>query len=569
MPVILKNNAFGFLQSAISNSDTSVTLQAGYGASFPTLAAGEYFYMTIAPTAGASEIAKCVARAGDVLTVVRAQEGTTALAFAAGSRVELRVTAQSVIDAIADRVSQHDQASEISIADAGNYYSSGNVEGALQEAALSSTTRFVQTGTGATTRSVQAKLRDWVSVLDFGADPTEVADSTTAIQNAINSITKGTVLFPAGTYRTTADITLKSGVNLLGQNATITYTASWATYGSFFKTVPGGGIADVEITGFVFDGKGTWTATPFANPYGGGNSVGFTNNHVAMTIANNSSNVTIRDNVFKNIGRPIIIGWGYGFIINNNEFINNGVHALNCQASDFVTFNNNIVLGVLGNLTDPGDTNIANSKFADGCYVNDVQDCTISNNIFENIIRIGVVLEGDGGGRKNKRVSVVGNTFKLMQKCRGTEYNAAIWSEGGRSEYSCVVSGNTMDNAGATPGTLGSIGIQAAYLTITGNYIRKFDTGIQGTEFKAVGNTIEYCDLGAFSSGIAIANQAVGKTTEVIGNCIQYNGSQGIEVYQSKGTIVIKGNTFKDNGTQATVLERKSGVMISRYYNDQ
>jgi hypothetical protein len=38
-------------------------------------------------------------------------------------------------------------------------------------------------------------------VLDFGADPTGVADSTAAIQGAIDSVDEGAVLIPAGTYR--------------------------------------------------------------------------------------------------------------------------------------------------------------------------------------------------------------------------------------------------------------------------------------------------------------------------------------------------------------------------------
>ena len=42
------------------------------------------------------EIVKCTARAGDVLTVVRAQEGTTARAFNPDDPVELRLTAGSV-----------------------------------------------------------------------------------------------------------------------------------------------------------------------------------------------------------------------------------------------------------------------------------------------------------------------------------------------------------------------------------------------------------------------------------------------------------------------------------------
>ena len=53
--------------------------------------------------------------------------------------------------------------------------------------------------------TVQAKLRESISVLDFGADPTGTTDSTTAIQNAID--TGRDIYFPKGKYLTTATIT--------------------------------------------------------------------------------------------------------------------------------------------------------------------------------------------------------------------------------------------------------------------------------------------------------------------------------------------------------------------------
>lgn len=93
-------------------------------------------------------------------------------------------------------------ASLVSVTDSGNYYTSGNVEGALQEAAQATTTKFLQAGTGAVNRSVQSKIREFVSVLDFGADLTGTTSSTTAFQNAIDSLPAkgGTVYIPAGTY---------------------------------------------------------------------------------------------------------------------------------------------------------------------------------------------------------------------------------------------------------------------------------------------------------------------------------------------------------------------------------
>jgi hypothetical protein len=104
MTVKLKNNAIGYLASAISASDVTASLTAGTGASFPTLGASEYFYATITATNGVFEVVKVTARTTDSLSIVRAQESTSALAFAAGALVELRVTAQAVTDAISDQI---------------------------------------------------------------------------------------------------------------------------------------------------------------------------------------------------------------------------------------------------------------------------------------------------------------------------------------------------------------------------------------------------------------------------------------------------------------------------------
>ena len=74
--------------------------------------------------------------------------------------------------------------------------------------------RFIQAGTGAVTRTAEGKLRESVSVTDFGADPTGATDSTAAITAAFtyaNSRKRtglaatiqhpgATVVFPGGTY---------------------------------------------------------------------------------------------------------------------------------------------------------------------------------------------------------------------------------------------------------------------------------------------------------------------------------------------------------------------------------
>jgi hypothetical protein len=93
MGLKVTNNAFGTLNAGISNSDTIIVLEAGQGARFPVLGAGDYFYATLIDTSNQLEIVKVTARATDTLTVVRAQDGTTARAYNVNDRFELRPTA--------------------------------------------------------------------------------------------------------------------------------------------------------------------------------------------------------------------------------------------------------------------------------------------------------------------------------------------------------------------------------------------------------------------------------------------------------------------------------------------
>ena len=94
MAALYTNNASTLLLSAITASDTTLTVAAGQGSQFPNPTGNDYFMATIQSIVNSNrEIVKCTGRSGDVLTIVRAQEGTTASAFAANSVIELRVTA--------------------------------------------------------------------------------------------------------------------------------------------------------------------------------------------------------------------------------------------------------------------------------------------------------------------------------------------------------------------------------------------------------------------------------------------------------------------------------------------
>jgi len=85
----VKNNAISALASAITSGATSLTVISGDGSKFPS----SNFNITID-----DEILNCSSRSGDVLTVSRAQEDTTASAHAVGAIVSLNLTAKQITD---------------------------------------------------------------------------------------------------------------------------------------------------------------------------------------------------------------------------------------------------------------------------------------------------------------------------------------------------------------------------------------------------------------------------------------------------------------------------------------
>jgi hypothetical protein len=78
---------------------------------------------------------------------------------------------------------------------------------------------FTQAGTGATARTVDSKLKESVSVKDFGAVGDGTTNDTAAIQAALTSSTTS-VFFPAGRYRVTSNLTRSGHTYLYGETMT-------------------------------------------------------------------------------------------------------------------------------------------------------------------------------------------------------------------------------------------------------------------------------------------------------------------------------------------------------------
>ena len=79
---------------------------------------------------------------------------------------------------------------------------------------------YLPAGTSAVQTTVQTKLRESVSVKDFGAVGDGVTDDTAAIQAAIDAVSAnggGKVFLPEATYATTTAIKPKSNVHIVGE----------------------------------------------------------------------------------------------------------------------------------------------------------------------------------------------------------------------------------------------------------------------------------------------------------------------------------------------------------------
>lgn len=91
MGLLFKNNASTSLSSGINNSTTTIPVASA--AVFPTPTANDTFFITIDDGTN-KEIVRVTGVSSNDLTVVRAQDNTSASAFSAGTGVELRLTAK-------------------------------------------------------------------------------------------------------------------------------------------------------------------------------------------------------------------------------------------------------------------------------------------------------------------------------------------------------------------------------------------------------------------------------------------------------------------------------------------
>ncbi|CAB5187433.1 C1q domain containing protein [uncultured Caudovirales phage] len=143
----------------------------------------------------------------------------------------------------------------------------------LSESGGSALVGYLPAGTGAVATTVQAKLRETVSVKDFGATGDGVTDDSAALQTAINAVGAGGKLYiPKGTYVFATGLTRGSAITIQGDGCsgaggtTLKYTGS----GNAFTYNGGGSATGGRFQDFVLQGtasanNGVYISNAFNN----------------------------------------------------------------------------------------------------------------------------------------------------------------------------------------------------------------------------------------------------------------------------------------------------------------
>jgi hypothetical protein len=137
---------------------------------------------------------------------------------------------------------------EVTIATYDNVTGNGSgVAAAFAASTGSNLVGFLQAGTGAVATTVQTKLRESVSVKDFGAVGNGVTDDTLAIQAALN--TGRSVYMPSGTYLISFGLSIAtSGQNIFGDGPEQTnILVSGSSYDAITISASYGGLDGIKI----------------------------------------------------------------------------------------------------------------------------------------------------------------------------------------------------------------------------------------------------------------------------------------------------------------------------------
>lgn len=274
---------------------------------------------------------------------------------------------------------------------------------------------FLAAGSGATQRTALDKLRDVVSVKDFGAVGDGVADDTAAIQAALNA-SSSAVYVPIGSYKLTSKLSIPANSRLYGDgNSSELFMASQL---DIMVEIVGD---NIDISNLSF--RGTNTLIPAAGinertvvAIGRANVV-VSNCRFWQTVIGlqfeTCSNVKVCESYFSTIKTRNDGTQGYGILCNTNTaygiIANNSFSDMGRHAAYISSGSSNIT--VSSNVIENCDSVAINLGAFPG--QNEVQDIVITGNIIRSVAG-AVSPHGISVSQKCKYIDITGNLIRTI-----------------------------------------------------------------------------------------------------------------------------------------------------------
>jgi parallel beta-helix repeat protein/putative cofactor-binding repeat protein len=396
---------------------------------------------------------------------------------------------------------------------------------------------FIQAGVGAVQTNVQAKLRETVSVLDFGADPTGATDSTAAIQAACTASKRVDFGGAGNSFVLSGTVTLTSGAVMRGEGATITQTADQTP---IFNAI---GTDNVTITGLRMVGKSeaTYTNTPSSQ---------------AIAIAGeNATDLSVTNNRFENFYySPLMVNSGG----NRIEFSGNVVKGPGSSVLGVdVNYRNTTGATVIGTNVRIAGNEVygVTSGFIIGQGSTDV---VVSGNVIHDIINEHGIYADTG----LRRLVIDGNVIRNTG-VNGTGLKVQCYDSFGVQPENIVISNNAISATGGDgiliDNTTASPTIKTLGITIAGNTVES--AGAYGIDIRdaqdciVTNNTV--IDPG--QSGVAWGNC---EGIVVADNYVKGSGTSGLRDLGGANSVVVRNNTLIDCAASNAGSD-EYGILIS------
>ena len=427
---------------------------------------------------------------------------------------------------------------------------------------------FRQTGTGATARTVDAKLKDTVSVKDFGAVGDGVTDDTAAIQATITAvgIAGGCVYFPKGTYKITSQLVIyDSNIRLVGDGFKNTTIAASSASFNMMRTTNGKSF--ISISDLSFLGAATTNATAQYGIIGG------------TTATDETSNVLIKNCRFSNSNNGMVLCSGKYWKVNNcyfdtliGDISGTGYGILSAENSAYGLFTNNQFTGTAGNgrhavyMSVGCSYSIASNNIvkdfnhsAFACWATSAQAGVVENIISGNVITGGgsVAIQEDAAiylGGKASSCLVSNNTILNF-----ANIGIVVVDLGYGMLFNSMIKGNLI-----TTCSLQGIAVKGAATTsILSNYVNGCSTTSSSGPHAGIYISSAYSGGSSTLTNTFISNNVVFGTTHKAS--FEINASAPVPT----NTFVV-GNIFTDGATagRPVILNETATLIVSNYISN-